>query len=149
MSKEITIDTKYSDPTNTEEILVKLRGIPRIAGVKRLVDELYPDWFVTVLPDYSDDYPHLRDNWYKLCHKMNVNPAQIMIVSYLSGDSHHSLLSNFAECFTRAGFSVRRKNEYLPCVKCNRAIPSQMVYNLFREKGFTVPEVYSTKCTNC
>ena len=47
------------------------------------------------------------------------------------------------KCFTTTGFAVRRKSEYIPCEKTGKAVPTEHIYMLFKEKGFTVPEKWS------
>lgn len=147
--KEVKIHDKYLDPVNTPEHMNRLKSVRTLGEVKTLVDEVFPDWFVTVMETYCSDYPHLMDNWKKLCKMSNSSPTQIMIVEEIVGDDAHSLLSTFAECFTRAGFSVRRKREYVPCENCGSAVPNAAMWKLFKDKGFKVPKTWNSKCTEC
>jgi hypothetical protein len=146
---KIIDNDKYLDPPNTIEILNKLLNTPTLGGVKSLVDETFPTWFVTIMESYCSDYPHLLKNWKQLCELSGVNRAQIIIVDDISFDDSHTLIKAFAECFTRSGFVVRRKNEYIPCEKCGCAVPSEAMWGIFKEKGLQVPEKWNFYCTKC
>jgi hypothetical protein len=141
--------SNYQNPPNTDEIMEKLKSAYTIGSVKNLVEDVFPGWFITVLRGFSNDYPHLTKNWQTVCKSMNVGMAQIMIVDDYFEDEAHTLVRHFAECFTRAGFAVRRKAEFIPCEKCMSAIPSEGMYNLMKEKDFNVPEKWSNKCIAC
>lgn len=133
--------SKYTDPENTVEIFLKIKNCATIGEVKNLVDKTFPGLFVGTLSTFSDDYPHLNKNWQSICESLSTTPKEIIIFDNYSDDC--SLVKSFAECFTRAGFAVRRKCEYIPCEKTGKAVPSEAIYNLLKDKGFTVPEKWS------
>ncbi len=145
----IVDNDKYLDPPNTIEILNKMRSLETLGDVKKLLDETFPTWFVTIIEVYCPDYPHLMKNWRKICDMSGTKTAQIMIVDDITFDDSHTVIKAFSECFTRAGFSVRRKMEYIPCDKCTSAVPTQVMWNIFKQKGIQVPEKWSAKCTGC
>jgi hypothetical protein len=71
-------------------------------------------------------------------------------VRELGFDDNHTLLRNFVECLTRAGFSVKRMVDYVPCSKCeNIAVPTPQTHNLMKEKGIIVPELNMPTCMAC
>ena len=146
---KVEIEDKYLDPPNTLEILKELEELKTLGEVKNLIDRVFPDWFVTTMPDYSLDYPHLRTNWREMCKITKSTPTQVVIVEEIISDNSHSLVHIFAECLTRVGFSVRRKREYTPCEKCNNAIPNSAMWQLFKDKNFKVPATWSSKCSTC
>lgn len=139
----------YIDPPNTPELLEKIMNLPTIGDIKKLADEIFPGWFVTTMNAYCSDYPHLTKNWETICNMSRVRPTQIMIVDDCVVDDAHRLISVFSECFTRAGFSVRRKIEYNPCEKCGSAVPVELLWDVFRHKNFNVPSVWNKLCTCC
>jgi hypothetical protein len=143
--KNLILKTKmsYKNPPDHEAILAQMKNMKTLGEVKILVDEIFPSWFVTVLSGYSSDYPHLTNNWKKTCEEMGVKPAQIMIVDDFEYGPGYELIGNFAECFTRAGFSVRTKCQFIPCEEDGTAIPSECLYNLLKEKGdVVIPDVW-------
>lgn len=140
---------KYKDPSNNLEILEKLKNLPTILDIKLYIDELYPEWCITFMENYSSDYPHLIKNWEHLCSQLKVKPTQIMIVDKISFDDSHSIISHIAECYTKLGFCVRTKNDYFPCSICNKAIPTYKIWKLFKDKNLPVPKEWSMNCTNC
>lgn len=141
---------KYQNPPDHEDIMNQLKNAKTIGEVKNLVDKIFPTWFVTVLRGYSSDYPHLTDNWKKTCEEIGVAPAQVMIVDDFDFGPDYSLIGHFAECFTRAGFSVRTKSQFIPCEKCMSAIPNETLYNLLKDKeGVRVPNVWKDTCISC
>lgn len=144
----IITEDLYKD-NNKEEILGKLKNCQTIGNVKDLINQTFPDWIVAFLPYYSDSYPHLNRNWLKICEMQQVKPTEIIIVSDIIFDDEHIILKSFCECLTRAGFCVRRKIEFIPCSVCNKAIPTQEIYNLFVDKQFEVPERWSPNCFGC
>lgn len=143
------MSNKYDDPKNTKCVLEKLRTISTLKDVKKYIDEIFPTWIITFIDLYSPDYPHLEDNWYKVCDELGVEPAQIMVVDDVDYNDSQTLVKTFAELFTRAGFSVKRKCEVIPCKMCNCAIPTQILYNMYKESGHKVPEIWNLKCVDC
>lgn len=139
--------SKYQDPDNTVEILLDIKNSPTIGDVKNLMDKTFPGLFITVLPSFSEDYPHLNDNWLKICKSLNTTPKQIIILDNYNEDS--TLIQKFCECFTTAGFCVRKKMEFIPCQNCSKAIPSIPVYDLFKSNNFNIPKTYLSVCQNC
>jgi hypothetical protein len=138
---------KYTDPENTVDLLLKIKNSPTMGVVKNLMDETFPGLFITVLSSFCEDYPHLNKNWETICNSMPTTPKQIMILDNYPEDA--TLVKAFAECFTTAGFAVRRKAEYIPCGECGKAVPSEFIYTLFKEKGFSVPKQWSQYCVKC
>ena len=57
--------SNYTDPENTVELILKIKNSPTLGEVKNLMDTTFPGLFVTVLPKFSNDYPHLNKNWKK------------------------------------------------------------------------------------
>jgi hypothetical protein len=149
MSQNIEITDKYIDPPNTPEIVKKLEDLQTLGEVKDLIEKVFPDWFVTTMNNYCIDYPHLTTNWHQICKLTKSQPTQIVIVEEIVEDKSHSLTTIFAECLTRAGFSVRRKREYIPCESCNNAIPNSAMWKLFKDNKVNVPSSWSNKCSTC
>jgi hypothetical protein len=141
---------KYNNPENSDEISIKLRNTQTIGGVKKLVDEVFPDWFVTTFKSYSIDYPYFQANWIKCCNRIGCPTAQIMIVQEIESGDSHSLIREFAECFSSVGFSVRRQMEFIPCSVCLAALPSIMMYDYMKENQMKVVDSgWADKCVNC
>ena len=140
---------KYCDPKDTVEVLNNIKECKTLGEVKNLMEKIFPGLFITVLDDYCNEYPHLRKNWETICSSAKTTPKQIMILDDYSEDVC-TVVKSFAECFTTAGFSVRRKCEYIPCEKCFKiAVPTPTIYELFRVKKFRLPEVWSKFCKSC
>lgn len=145
-----TIESKYSDPDNVEEVITELKSYRTLGEVKELIDRTFPDWQVAVLTGFCEGYPHLTLNWQTLCKRIGVPCTQIIIVRKLAFDEDHMLLRTFVECLTRAGFAVKRMVDYVPCTKCEKiAVPTPQIHNLMKEKGIAVPEVNMPICKNC
>ena len=140
--------TKYADPEDIVEKMILIKKSPTLGDVKNLMDKIFPNLFITVLQEYSSDYSHLTENWKNLCKSINTEPKQIIILDNYSEED--TLVKTFCELFTTAGFSVRRKCEYIPCNVChNKAIPSEMIHKDFKDRDFNVPETWSESCTAC
>ena len=140
---------KYKNPSNLDEILQEFTQIKTIGGVKELVDKVYPEWFVTTMNNFCPDYPHLQKNWQIVCSKIGIPRAQIIIVEETEDGTDYTLIRQFAECFTKAGFTIRRKMEFIPCEKCGNAVPTEQLYQHLKKNKFTVPEQWDKFCQKC
>ena len=140
---------KYKNPDNTEEIMEELKNSKNMGEVKQLVDQVFPDWFVTTMDSFSDDYPQSNDTWSGICDKIGVKPAQIIIIEEVESGENYSLVQHFAECFTKSGFAIRKKMQFIPCNKCNKALPSIIMYNIMKEKGVKLPDSWENTCQTC
>lgn len=142
--------SKYRDPDNIDELMNEIKECPNISAIMDFIHKYIPGWFVTLLDSYSGDYPHFQETWIKLCIHMEISPTKIMIVDEMIFDDNHKLIRTLSELFTRCGFSVKRKLEFIPCEVCGRAIPTEFVYQkLKRENRRDLPEKYSEYCTSC
>jgi len=142
---------KYKDPDNLDEIITKIKSLNSLQEICELVYQIYPEWILYFLKCYSQDYPHLQNNWESLASKNKVRPSQIMIVDYFTYDESHKLLNIIAEIYTLSGFMVRSKEDIIPCEKCDRAIPTLERFTQIKESGnikLSVKE-WSPKCSTC
>jgi hypothetical protein len=139
----------YSDPKNTIEIIEKIKLCPTIGDVYKLSNKVFPNWIITCMSSYSNDYPVLTEHWTKSCTDKKIKKAQVLIVEELCHDKNHTLVHAFAEVFSMAGFSVRRKCEFFPCNVCQCALPSETLYNIFKKNGDQIPTVWDKKCSTC
>lgn len=149
MSTE-AIESKYSDPSNTRDVIEELRNVATLGEVNALINRVFPDWQVAALTGFCGCYPHLTKNWEILCKRIGCSTAQVIIVRELAFDDNHLLMRNFVECLTRAGFTVRRMVDYIPCSKCEViAVPTPQIHNLMKERGIAVPETNIPVCKAC
>ena len=130
----------YKNPENTDQIIEELKQCKTLGDVKKLSERVFPEWFVTMIPEFSLDYPQFQQNWQMVCQKAGVTPKEIMIVEEVEQGPDYTLVQNFAECFTKAGFCVRKKMEFFPSKNTGRALPSPIVHKQLVEKGIAVPE---------
>jgi hypothetical protein len=145
------MSSKYFDPENYESIVEEIKNAPTLKEIKGIVDRLYPDWIVCLLDGFSKDYPHLDKNWKKVSIQMKVSQTKVMIVrNFEHGNDNMKLINMFCEIFTKSGFSVKKQSDYIPCEDCNYAMPVPELHERFKIARFTVPEVWSSKCSaNC
>jgi hypothetical protein len=142
---------KFQDPENLQEELSLVSTFKTLEDVKNHIATIFPDWYVGMIPKYSDDYIILQDNWNNLCVEINTTTKSIIIIrdeEFML--PNHELSKLYCELFTRLGFCVRKSSDLITCTVCNNALPREHLYNLLKEK-FTsqVPAVWSTKCTTC
>ena len=142
-------NNKYLDPSNWEDISNKLKIAPTLGDVKQLFESTFPNIIIAFLPKYSDDYPSLSHNWGTICTKSKTFPKQIMVLDDFILDENHKLVKQFCECFTLAGFNVRRKMEVIPCKYCSSAIPAELFYKILKDNGEDCPNSYSLFCSSC
>ena len=139
----------FSDPDNINEIIERLKKCPTMKDINDLLYEIYPKWIVLYLERYSEDYPHLQNNWESITSQYNVKKCQIIIVQKMINDDDHSLIKLFAEIYTRAGFIIRTKDEIIPCEKCFSAIPNIETYETMKKSNLPVPEMWLRVCQRC
>ena len=145
-----TSESKYLDPDNVKEIRAELRLCPNMGEVMKLINRVFPDWVVAFFNGFCAGYPHLTNNWHILCSRIGVKPAQVLIVRELNFDDNHTLLKEFCECLTQAGFAVKQMVDYLPCSKCeNIAVPTPPIHETMKEKGIKVPDINIRTCMAC
>ena len=137
----------YSDPNNIEDCINKIKNAPTIGDVKKIMDDLYPTLFITLLDEYSDDYTDLNKNWNTMCDNLKVKKQKIIIFDNFDNDKC-TLIKTFAELFTLSGFLVRCKNEIFPCFFCNKALPSKDFYDLIKNKYTNIID-WSPCCIKC
>lgn len=140
---------KYSDPENLENIIKEIMLMKTVQHVVDKLKELYPDFIIDTLEDYSTDYPHFDINWRGMCFALKVKKAFILIVDDFVEDDNHILIKTFCEVLTQAGFILRRKTEFIPCSVCKFALPSKDMYDKLKEANIRVPTVWNNKCTTC
>ena len=139
----------YSDPTNKEHYINKIKNSPSIGDVKKIMDDLYPTLFITLLDTYSDDYPDLNKNWNNMCDNLKVKNKKIIILDNYNENDNCTLIKIFSELFTLSGFSVRCKNELIPCKICSKALPCEFLYDLIKNKYKNIPSTWSPFCKKC
>jgi hypothetical protein len=138
-----------SDPENVSEIINHVNDLKSPEEIQLYIQEKLPGWLIYSLMSYSKDYPHLQENWLKICEMSNTRPQKIVLVKDIIFDDNHTLLRHFCELMTRKGYVVRRIDEFIPCKKCMSAIPTFEVYDLLKSKNIKCPESWSDHCSGC
>lgn len=149
MSTDFNI--KYKDVESTKFILEQLKTCITMKDVLDLVKGTLPDWIITFINRYSDDYPKLTENWVTYCTEMNTKPSQIMIVEYVpSKEEGYGVMNALCGLFTKAGFAIRTNRDIQQCTVCDAGIPTQNRYNFMQNNGITqLPSAWSPWCIEC
>jgi hypothetical protein len=127
-----------TEPTSINEL-------PTIKDVFDLIENKYPDWIIDLVDKYSNDYPHLQNNWQTLVNVSKTKMNKIVIVENFDNEEQLS----FAELLTQSGFIVRTKAELIPCSVCKSAIPSKTIYDKMKQHNIQINFEWSNKCRNC
>ncbi len=145
------MESKFIDPPNLDYFISKLKTLITVNEICTFMENTFPGWFNKTLNEYSKDYPHLTTNWTKICSMMNppTTPQKIVLVNWISGDKDHLLTREFCEYMTVKGYAVRRTDEFIPCKKCNRAIPDKEVWEKMKEHNVPCPDQWSNTCSSC
>jgi hypothetical protein len=139
----------FKDPPNKQEILEKLTQLKTVQETHEFIEQYFPGWLIISLSEYSKDYPHLQNNWEKICELSKSQKQQIVLVSDIKFDNEHIATNVIAEFMTRNGYCVRRSAEFLSCKNCERAIPCKNIWQLMKEKNIPVPKKWSDSCSRC
>lgn len=140
----------FSD-TNKDKttIIEKLKNAPTFKEILIIIQEVYPNWIIGTLENFSKDYPTLNSNWNKICEDFKVKPAKILLVEEVNFDEDYKLIRVFSDLLTRMGFNIKHKNHLVSCPKCMSAIPTKICYELMKDNNFDIPEKWSSNCNNC
>jgi hypothetical protein len=137
-------------------ILNKLKSATNATEAEEIINEVFPGWLICHLYGYCDDYPHFTTNWEKICDKIGTTPKFIVLVNDIEFTESPTLKNKICEFLTMYGYCVRRREEFLPCGSCEKAIPCREIWNLLKQhntntpnSGIVLPEVWSNKCVNC
>lgn len=143
--------SNYNDPENYEEVFENIKNCPTIKEVIEVINKTYPDWIYGFFDGFSKDYPHLDNNWRKVCMQMKVSPSKVMLVKDFDFNNDNMKLINiFCELFTKCGFSIKKEREYIICKNCNLLIPVPEIYERFKNSGFSIPSNWNSECIgNC
>ena len=125
--------------------------------IRKLTEKLLPGWFKYAFVDYSDDYPHMKENWYKMCENLNCKPQKIICVKEIPLKFNKDVDENFfeiqavIEILIRKGYVVRRENELETCNVCKKALLPEKIYNEIKKVGKidNLPKTWTNICLNC
>lgn len=153
--------SKYSDPPNVDNLLSSLKSLSSEDEILSSIRSLYPDWIKNIYSSYSSDYPHLTENWGKLCLHLGVSPKKIVttevlaleLIIYIAENKLTQtvkLLTEASEILTQKGYCIRRESEFGGCIFCHKAIPSEKVHaHLKNACKFSIPIKWSPACSEC
>jgi hypothetical protein len=139
----------YVDPENLEEILEHIKSLKTLGEISEYCIEIFPTWLVGKIPKFSSDYPHLTKNWKIVCDNIGTVPKEIILVDRVFFDNNHKLIHTFSELYTRSGFVVRQNHDWFKCKVCGDALPSETVFDIFRNSKVNVPTTWDSVCTVC
>ena len=140
----------YQNPTNADEIVENVKNCETHDEIVNLINKVFPTWIIGWPKRFCADYPHFENNWKYICKQSNCKPLSVIIVDKIEfNDTKYSTIKLFCELLTVFGHSVRRKEEFIGCVICGDAIPSQYVYNQLVERKIPVPNSWMVKCRHC
>jgi len=148
----------FKDPENAVGLIEGLRKLTPGLNVIDTVNKYYPNWIVSILADYSPDYPRFKKNWETICKSLeNVKPRYIVLVEMVYEDiflnkmspDNYNLLIAACDILTYKGYCIRRKGEFIPCEICGLAIPSKGVYDFMRQNKIECPKIWKNRCSGC
>lgn len=139
--------TQYTDPSNLNEILLKIPQLKTLGEIVAFIQTIWPNFIIGFIKEYSEDYPELKQNWIDLCNKHSIQPKEIMIVdNFNSNVENHKLVNVVCDIFLQLGFLVRKKHEIIPCWRCGKALPSMLVFGNL--KNLSIRE-WKDSCQDC
>jgi hypothetical protein len=131
------------------KILQDIISSENVQQAENIIRTHYPDWLICSMEEYCDDYPHLTQNWDKLCSLLKVEKRKIVIVKEINFNESPDIYNKLCEFMTKNGYVVRREGEFIGCEICGKAIPSMPVWSVIKQAGLPVPEKWSEKCSRC
>lgn len=145
MSDNLNLNDKYKDDEKYDEHLKIIKQIPNIGKIIEYINTVFPTWLLGLYEGYCYNYPTFNNNL-----KKNIT-NKILLVDDMIFDDEHRLIRTFAEIFSKSGFLVRSKQEFIPCKSCkNKLVPTYYLYNALKiQKNISFPETWSDKCYKC
>ena len=77
------MEIEFLNPENINFYKDKINKISNDIELINFINEIFPNWIQFIIDDYSDDYPHLKVNWKKICEKCKIIIKKIIIVKYI------------------------------------------------------------------
>jgi hypothetical protein len=139
----------YQDNETRIQIKEDIKECKCLKDIVDLIDQYYPEWLVTSIDGYSEDYPQLTKNWNIVCEKMGVTPKKIILVKEIKFSADYKIMEFICDFMTRNGYCVRRETEFVVCPDCNKAIPVESVHSVLKKNKSNVPLVWRSHCRNC
>lgn len=142
----------------------------KFEDLKGIIDNALPGWITHIISEYSQDYPHFINNWQNVTTKLNTTKKYILLVDENVNISNieskkqdgvpsdmSGIIQLFCETLTAIGCIVRLNTDFIKCKKCNKAIPSEKIYNMFKQhngnvepkKQIQIPESWHSSCKSC
>jgi hypothetical protein len=141
---------KFSNNDRFINLLEEFNTMTDEYDILCFIEKVFENWLVNVIDGYSSDYKRLDKNWGFLCNQMNIRKRKIILVSDLNFDDGFSILKLVCERITTMGFLIRRECEFVKCVKCGLAIPSEDLYDKLK---LTIPKClpkkWENQCSDC
>jgi len=141
----------FKDPENLQEVIQTIKETEKVHDVFALINKIYPTWICKIVDNYSDDYKSLDANWERICKENNIRKTAILIVQKISFEDEDTftLIKIFCNILTLSGFVVRDKEDLSICTNCNKAMPTEGMYEILKKMNIKVPDTYITKCSTC
>ena len=145
------MEIEFKNPENINFYQDKLKKISNDDELINFIREIFPNWIEFMIDDYSDDYPHLKNNWKKICDSNKIRRKKIIIVKYIPtiDNTYCSLCKNFCDILTLNGYVVRQLYEFTKCGNCSKGLPNKELHELIKINKFKCPEKWSEKCSDC
>jgi len=142
---------KYKDNSKTHEHLENIKKLPTLGEIYNYVNSVFPTWMIGFYDNYCPNYTYFNQNWENICKQNNTTKKQILIVDDMIFDDNHTFIRTISEIFTRLGFCVRSKQEFILCEKCYKSVlPCKTLYDVIKIKeDLTIPNNWSNICANC
>ena len=146
----------FKDPENLQEVIQTIKDTEKVHDIITLINKIYPTWIYKIVDNYSDDYKSLDANWERICKQNNKKKTAIFLVEKIifgTGDSPENstftLINIFCDILTLSGFVVRDRHDLTICLACNKALPTEGMYNTLKKMNIHVPQTYSNTCSKC
>ena len=145
------MEIEFLNPENINYYKDKINKISNDKELIKFINEIFPNWIQFMIDDYSDDYPHLKVNWKKICDRSKIIRKKIIIVKYIPSidNNNCSLCKDFCDILTLNGYVVRQLYEFTKCEICGKALPSKELHELIKINKFTCPKEWSVNCSGC
>lgn len=154
----------YKDPPDAKKFISELKRTKMVQDILTKCNELFikksedgkvipgTGWYLTTCKQYSNDYAFLTENWNKIVQKSRYAKMRrgIVIVSFIpTTEKDHTILKFVMDMLTCIGFVVRSTYEMTYCRICNDVIPTQVAYNVMKDRSLPVPSRWQLKCIDC
>ncbi len=118
-----------------------------------------PDIIIQELEEFSTERKQFKKTWENVCRTLNVKQKKIILLDIDSLNlidnkakaEDYQICINICERLTKLGYHVRGADKLIGCMRCNKVILTESMYNFCKENKLEIKlsKIYNPYCKEC